>query len=68
MEVRIQEEPHGEGLESGLRVGNGRSWIREGTRFAGVGESTEFNTRASWQHVQSRPKDPPPHTHTPEQP
>lgn len=48
MEVRIQEEPHGEGLESGLRVGNGRSWIREGTRFAGVGGSTEFNTRASW--------------------
>lgn len=32
MEFRIQGEPHGEGLESGLRVGNGRSWSKRGDR------------------------------------
>lgn len=50
-------------MGKGLRVARG--WelgvgIREGTRLVWMGGSTWLNTRASWQRVQSRPKDPPP--------
>lgn len=65
MEVRLQGEPNGEGTEGGLGVGNVRSWSEGGDQTGWMGGSTWLNTRASWQHVQYRPKDPPPNLSRP---
>lgn len=58
MEVLDFKENHmGRGLRVAWRWGIVGFGVREGTRLAWVGGSTWLNTRASWQHVQSRPKD-----------
>lgn len=61
----FKENQMGRGLRVAWWWGMLGVGVREGTRLVWMGGSTWLNTRASWQCVQSRPKDPPPNLSRP---